>query len=225
MATIRFSEQLKSTIRSNANRVFSKKSDTIMAERKPEWTTRVVDEYRRVTNKLMEGVPKEFVSTYEQADLSGFVIDGEQQRIHLDSERVAPMLRPLETLPAGHPVCVEAGIVSVSSNYRGLGFIIADTDPRWSGIISEITAHQAKVKRLEEKSTEFMKGVNAILDGYTTLAPALKAWPPLWDLLPEDTQERHKEPNKRKSQAQRTEELGVDLDKMTAAVATMKLTD
>ena len=57
---------------------------------------------------------------------------------------------------------------------------------------------------------------------YSTLAPALKAWPALWDLLDEDTKERHKKIVERKKKD--TDDIGVDLNSMTAAVTFSKLT-
>lgn len=48
----------------------------------------------------------------------------------------------------------------------------------------------AEVKILQQ---DFTTAVKAVLDAHTTLAPALRAWPPLWELLNEKTKERHKE--------------------------------
>ena len=36
----------------------------------------------------------------------------------------------------------------------------------------------------EAKKDEFVEGVKSIVQTYTTLAPALKAWQPLWDCYP-----------------------------------------
>jgi len=75
----------------------------------------------------------------------------------------------------------------------------------------------------EAKKDEFVAGVKQIVQTYTTLAPALKAWQPLWDLLPDDAKERHKKITER-PKAKTSEELGVDLNSMTSTVAFNKLT-
>jgi len=52
------------------------------------------------------------------------------------------------------------------------------------------------------------------------VAPALKAWPPLWDLLDQDTKSRHKEV---KSSPKVTATPDVDFDKLTAQITAAKL--
>ena len=67
----------------------------------------------------------------------------------------------------------------------------------------------------------FLEGVTKVITTYSTLAPALKAWPPLWDLVPESAKVRHRTIVDRK----KTEVVieGVDLDSMTAVSALAKL--
>ena len=73
------------------------------------------------------------------------------------------------------------------------------------------------------KKDEFVEGVKRIVTTYTTLAPALKAWQPLWDLLPDDAKERHKKITE-KVKPKTAEDIGVDLNSMTAQVTFNKLT-
>jgi hypothetical protein len=55
--------------------------------------------------------------------------------------------------------------------------------------------------------------VKEVCNTYSTLAPALKAWPPLWDLIPEDVKDKHREIKERiKNEAV----LSVDIGKLTA---------
>ena len=60
------------------------------------------------------------------------------------------------------------------------------------------------------------------METYTTLAPALKAWHTLWDLLPDEAKERHKKIVERNRKD--TIDVDVDLNSMTAAVTFSKLT-
>ena len=75
----------------------------------------------------------------------------------------------------------------------------------------------------QKKQDDFVAGVQQIINAYTTLAPALKAWQPLWDLLPDETKERHKKIVDR-PKVKTAQDIGVDLNKMTSAVAFNKLT-
>ena len=72
------------------------------------------------------------------------------------------------------------------------------------------------------KREEFTDGVGKVIGAYSTLAPALKAWPPLWDLLPDATKERHKEIVERVKKEVVVED--VDLSSMTTIATLAKLT-
>ena len=83
----------------------------------------------------------------------------------------------------------------------------------------EVYAYKSKLQAAQNRREEFVKAVQEVIDAYTTLAPALKAWPALWELIPEATKDRHREVKERtKNEVQ----LGVDLDKLTAMSAAAK---
>lgn len=56
-----------------------------------------------------------------------------------------------------------------------------------------IDERDKRVAEVKVQEADFTKVVKAVLDAYSTLAPALRAWPPLWELLDEKTKARHKE--------------------------------
>lgn len=70
------------------------------------------------------------------------------------------------------------------------------------------------------------KSIDVLLSKYSTLSPALKEFPALWDLLPEDTKDKHREvvekKPKRKSLDEAQEE-SVDLSGIGAAIIANKL--
>jgi IS4 transposase len=98
----------------------------------------------------------------------------------------------------------------------------------WDDLTAEIVKRNNNVKRVTEERETFVKGVEVLINRHTTLAPALREWKPLWDLLPEETKERHKKKVVRKrSEAQVKAELeaeGIDLNKMTSVVGMNRLT-
>jgi hypothetical protein len=98
--------------------------------------------------------------------------------------------------------------------------IVLTDHPDWQELKVEIEAYVARVKAAEERQAEFIEAVKKVINAYSTLAPALKAWPPLWDLIPEDVKDRHREVKERTKNAV---ELDVDLTKLTALSTAAKL--
>jgi hypothetical protein len=88
-------------------------------------------------------------------------------------------------------------------------------------IKAEATAYLERVRVVRERKTMFVEQVKKIINAHATLAPALKLWQPLWDLIPEDYKERHRKVVERtKSDTQ----VDVDLGSLTATVVAHKLT-
>jgi hypothetical protein len=94
-------------------------------------------------------------------------------------------------------------------------------DSRWAWLIPEFKEYTRKIFEQESKQASFIEGIDKLMVTYSTLAPALKAFPALWDLVDEETKERHKKVVERKS---KSVELDVDLNSLTAAVTFSKLT-
>ena len=84
-----------------------------------------------------------------------------------------------------------------------------------------IDERDKRVAEVKVQQADFTKVVTAVLDTYSTLAPALRAWPPLWELLDEKTKARHKEVVTRTKADKPT--LDVDLSKATSIVAMKRL--
>ena len=83
----------------------------------------------------------------------------------------------------------------------------------WGEFYAEVVAYRQRVQEAEKRRDEFVEAVKKICNTYNTLAPALKAWPPLWELVPEDVKDKHYETKKREK---KEVVLEVDLDKLTA---------
>lgn len=91
----------------------------------------------------------------------------------------------------------------------------------WGELEADAIKYQNAVRAAEDRVEQFIDSVNKLLDTYTTLAPALKAWPALWELVPDEYKERHK-----KVVAKATRETltpAVDLTSMTAVIAAAKM--
>lgn len=83
----------------------------------------------------------------------------------------------------------------------------------WGEFHAEVTAYHQRVQEAEKRRDEFVDAVKKICYTYSTLAPALKAWPPLWELVPEDVKAKHREIKEREK---KEVVLEVDLGKLTA---------
>jgi hypothetical protein len=89
----------------------------------------------------------------------------------------------------------------------------------WKEFHDEVLAYNERVFAASERRTEFVGMVNQVISAYSTLAPALKAWPPLWDLIPEDVKDKHREITER---TKNEVVLDVDIGKLTALSAAAK---
>ena len=111
------------------------------------------------------------------------------------------------------------------SSYGNAMTLNAD-DPRWKDIKKQYKKYCLKIHKLEKEQKAFVDGVREVVNAYSTLAPALKAWPALWDLVPEEKKEKHREVVERKKASDTAKNLAeeVDLTKLTGHVTADKLT-
>lgn len=89
-------------------------------------------------------------------------------------------------------------------------------------------AHEALQRRTEasKRVRDYVSGVRALIDKHATLRPALKEWPPLWDLLSEAAKAKAREidtPRPRKAAPADAPEPQIDLDTMTALAVGIKI--
>lgn len=84
----------------------------------------------------------------------------------------------------------------------------------------EVRERQTRIVSANKRKEEFVAEVGKVLGAYSTLAPALKAWPPLWDLVPEGTRDTHRLIVEREK---KEVVLDVNLDRLTAMTTAAKL--
>lgn len=99
--------------------------------------------------------------------------------------------------------------------------ISLNADPVWDELEAAAVAYERNVKLAEERKEQFVDSVDKLLDTYTTLAPALKAWPALWELVPDEYKDRHKKVKEKVVKEAATPD--VDLTAMTAVIAASKM--
>jgi len=84
------------------------------------------------------------------------------------------------------------GRITASSQYDVLSLDFENVH-EVNDLKQSIDERDKRIAKVKVQEADFKKVVKAVLDAYSTLAPALKAWPPLWELLDEKTKAKHKE--------------------------------
>ena len=95
-------------------------------------------------------------------------------------------------------------------------------DPVVQELVTLIKTRQAAINEAVKRRDEFTASVKQVINAHSTLAPALKLWPPLWDLLSEDVKNKHREVTERSAKAT-AETVGVDLNRLTALASLSKM--
>lgn len=225
MATVRFSDSLKGEIRNKAKAMFQDRIKQAKDNVPAHWADKAYECFFPAdVRQKMASLPDYVLRTSEYIEVGGFANAPEdvwqtgdythqtwmlQGSIRLSFSKPMPWVDKFSNAPTGF-----------LSNYTNSKFDY--TDSRWDWLKPEFKEYNRKVFEAVNKQETFLSSVNKLMETYTTLAPALKAWRPLWDLLPEEAKDRHKTVKERK--VVKAEELDLDLNAMTSAVALSKIT-
>jgi len=210
MATVRFSDELKDLIIKNAEAIFKKQLDDAMASHPKDWADRVYERAFAPYIPSMNALPSCFFNEIDKitiAKIGDVVIN---VACNLSNKRAYP-----NNLPKTADFPVEN-----TGYYSNTELKLKDI-PMFEDIKAEAIAYMERVRIVRERKTVFVEQVKKIINAHATLAPALKLWQPLWDLIPESYKERHRTIVERtKSDTQ----VDVDLGSLTATVVAHKLT-
>lgn len=208
MATVRFSQELKDAILGNARGTFSNQIHAAQVFN-PESVTG--DEIYFATfgahATIMEQLPEAYfdmatdvrIRRVKEIPIDKTFAFTKPRRWPHSIGKLNPILRPTES-------------------YGG-GFNTTD-DPFWQNLYAEAKAWNDKRIAIIKRRDEFVESVKQVIEAHITLAPALKMWPPLWDLIPENYRNRHRQVVERTKQEV---EVNVDLNRMTVLAAQAKL--
>jgi len=225
MATVRFSEQLKDNINDNAKAMFKDNIAKAKRDVPAHWADKMYQSFfpAEVIAKF-KALPDYAMDKKEAIEFGGFV-NAPQDVVFQTAEYSTKAyecdgVRLEFSTAQPWPKDFVQSITGFKSEWRTGK---ADyTDTRWDWLKPEFKEYNRKIFEQESKQQKFLEGVKSIINTYSTLAPALKAWPALWDLIPEEAKERHKKiVEKKKAEIA---DIGADLDGMTAAVTFNKLT-
>lgn len=215
MATVRFSDQLKSAVRTAATEQFT---DRITEALVPpgHWGDMVYAGVFGHSTAAMAAVPVGYLSVVARVSIFG--LEGGAWSKQLNTTLHLPLSQP-RPVPDKIEDRALHGIYAIPSYTT---WTLHAGDARWDTFKAEYLPYCQAIQDIAAERDAFVAGVEKITKSYTTLAPALKVWPALWDLLPKETQARHK------LVVERTHAVpeigGVDLDTLTATVVANKIT-
>lgn len=112
----------------------------------------------------------------------------------------------------------EGRLYKRTNTYNSASVNLKD-DPAFEDFKAVVVDYNNRLNAAVRKRDEFVAGVKKVVNAYTTLAPALKAWPALWELIPDDVKEKHREVKERSKGGI---DLDVDLNKLTAVSTAAK---
>tara|TARA_R110000796_G_scaffold80211_1_gene177550 strand:+ start:668 stop:1327 length:660 start_codon:yes stop_codon:yes gene_type:complete len=218
MATVRFSGELRNDIINKAKSLFSDRDEKARKNYPDTWGQTIYDLVFQDNKIAMQSLPKSYFRNNDEVSIRGF---GGQENVWSTSDNYTVSMKLTTPLPIPNEIVGEShGLVGEARTYGG--WYLNPSDPRWDTFKAEYKKYCDAIRKIEDERKVFIAGVNTIMDTYSTLAPAIKAWPPLWDLVPYDKQERHKQIVDRKKKEVVVE--GVDLASMTATSALAKFT-
>jgi len=211
MATVRFSDNLRHNIRVNARALFESRIITAQNSFDKTLLNGFYDKLFGPYLTQMNALPSEFFKSASRLDVR--VASG-AKIISVDLGRERPVPARNISVP---------NRFSMHAHYSAPDVYLDSSSPEWEYLRVEYTAWKQRILEADEKYKEFASMVDKIIDAHVTLAPALKVWPALWELLPEETKERHKQVKDSRRKKVKEELQGVDLGKLTAAVTVSKL--
>ena len=225
MTTVRFSDTLRSNILRAAEALHAPAIKEV--ERRsapPEWTCkRIYTVLFGHWKEKMEEFPGGFFDTIDSIRI---------QRINGVAPNIYSPSTTFEIKHGDDPLYVPASYAALGgdftwSRHGGSIHLSARNVPGLQDLADFYQQQNEEQARLKAEMNEFRDGVKAVIYTHSTLAPALRTWPPLWDLLPESAKQRHKEVKARIPAPTRKnliEENEVDLTKLTGKVTAHKLT-
>jgi hypothetical protein len=207
MATVRITKELTETVLKRAKDKFRDRITKAENSMPDGWGDYIYDKIFGKYLPIMQQLPKEFFT--ERSAITTQRICG--QHAYLTFEMSSPMPWS-NNIPADAP--------AETAGYAGSNITLKD-DLVWGELYAEVVAWKERCAAARKEAQDFVEGVSKLLSSYSTLAPALKAWPLLWELLPEHVQNKHKEITVRNKPEKTAPD--VDTTRLTAVMAASRL--
>ena len=179
MAVVRFSAELQNAVIDNAKALFSARINAAY-KATPPIAEEVADLVFAEWLSSINAIPRDFIQWSNRVEI----------RVPYNTNKIEVTYETKREFPKPqHRIKVDDG--AIIDSMFAINIKLPD-GPKYQTYIDQIIAWHENVKALEKQRDEFVSGVKTVVNAHATLAPALKAWPPLWDLVPETFRERHR---------------------------------
>lgn len=207
MATVRFSAELSNTILSSARNKMQPAIDRA-EQSKPDnaWGQTIYDILFNEVKPHIARLPDGWFKTVAKIEID---------RVGDHPCNLAFAFATPQPWPYAF---IESNLVKKSRSSYSDGLMLSGDC--WDAFQAEVVAFNQRKADAQKRRAEFVDMVKKIITAYSTLAPALKAWPPLWDLIPENVKNKHREIKER---TKNEVVLDIDINKLTAMSTAAKL--
>jgi hypothetical protein len=220
MAVVRFSQELREAIVGKAKKQFIEQRHSVVKSLPLTYGDTMYHKAFGMYLPIMSQLPDGFMSKRNEICPSKIVmrIKGERNDVHigrLAGGRVAFRLSSAMPFPEKFPN--DAAPKFVRDGYSDYSYVCSADDPQDMEFFELVSDWEAQIQAVQTRANEFISG------SFTTLAPALKAWPPLWEYLPEEAQTRHKTVVERKKREQVEADIKDELTKLTSIASAQRI--
>lgn len=208
MATVRFSKELRDTILGNARIMMNCGVERIEGSRPDPkiWGEKIYNTLFAELKPVFKQLPDGWLSTVSTIKVAKVGKQRCNMEFHLPSFG--------QSSGSPWPVqFIETSLAKRAGSYNQFEIELKESE-LWRDLEVEIEDYNTKLQAARNRKDEFVAMVDKVIESYATLAPALKTWPPLWDLLPESVKDKHRHVEVRGPKEK--VELDVDMDKLTA---------
>lgn len=213
MAVVRITDELIGNVLSTVGKQFDKAEEQAKKLR-PDIGQTVYDIIVRDYKDDINKVPKEFFPKTAQLQIntgSG----GISESWDLDKPMPTPHAFPKDHIGNWY-----------TSNYSAVSVKLDRRHKEFAAVFEQIDAWREALKQVAHDREAAKQDVKKVLQAFTTLAPALKAWPALWDLLSDYIRNKHKEIVERsKPTAPKVKVNTVHLEGLTAKLVSARITN
>lgn len=219
MAVVRMSNELQINIITNATKLYKKREKAVTDSFVlPFNGVQLYDELFKPWRTHMDALPPEF-----------FIEAGSMY-----VRKIGYIYVPENNLPLGmsykFPRSLPYGcdFQIVSSYHSGNdGYVVVNLQPepggngRWDKLIADAYTWKRDHDKVISERDKFVTSVREVIGAHTTLNAALKTWPALWELVPDEAKDRVRRTTERSKADVKV--VDVDINKLTATVAASKM--
>jgi hypothetical protein len=197
MTVVRISDDLISNVKASARNSLAGVRNTALQQLPTSVMDGVYDRTIGLHEADMKRLPSWMFQTWNGMDLEILVtphaISGTGLPYLAVKNSQTVMFSTPRIMPSPEALSGSKGKLLRNGNYgSGMKYVLTAGDPFDEELLALAKNRNEGIERADKMMNDLAEGLGSVLKQFTTLAPALKACPALWDFLPEETKARHK---------------------------------